>query len=101
MSDYNPDPRHTDPSRDYDYADSGSNRAGYVLLAVLAGVALVGGYLYFSSPQLHNDQQAQMPDRTMTAPAPETPALPGGNAPPMRDAPAPQAPVPPAPQPQE
>lgn len=96
MSDYNPDPRATDPNRDYDYAnaDPGNSRAGYVLLAMLAGVALVGGYLYFGTPQTHNDQQAQLPDRTITAPAPEAPALPGGNAP-MRDAPAPTPQAPP------
>ena len=57
MSDYDPnlgpgrpgyDPlnRQADPYRAPD-----DGRPGYVLLAVLAGVALVGGFLYFGNPQ--------------------------------------------------
>lgn len=108
MSDYDPnlgpgrpgyDPlnRQADPYRAPD-----DGRPGYVLLAVLAGVALVGGFLYFGNPQNSmGPEQAQAPapiERTVT----ETPATPGATNP---DRPAaipmpanPAAPAPAAPQ---
>lgn len=64
----------TDPSRDA--PDSG--RPGYVLLAALAGIALVGGFLYFGNPQNSTigPEQAQAPapiERTVTDTPPTTP----------------------------
>ena len=102
MSDYNPNINPgPGPEGRYDYRDpnDGGGRGGYVMLAVLAAVALVGGLLYFGTPD--NDQQAQAPETTMTAPA--APDTQGGPATPMRPAtPAPGAPAtPPAAQPQE
>ena len=98
MSDYIPNP---DPNRDkfgygrsdnYDYtADPGSGRSGYILLAVMAGVALVGGLLYFGNPQ--NDQTARAPETTINTPAeqPAAPAIPKRPAQPATPA-APAAP---------
>lgn len=54
-----------DPTRAPD-----GRRPGYVLLAALAGVALVGGFLYFGTPQnTIGPEQAQSPapvERTLT-----------------------------------
>lgn len=76
MSDYDPnlnpgrpgyDPlnRQADPYRAPD-----DGRPGYMLLAALAGVALVGGFLYFGNPQNSpGPEQAQAPaaiERTVT-----------------------------------
>jgi hypothetical protein len=108
MSDYDPnlgpgrpgyDP--TDPYRGRAAPDDG--RPGYVLLAVLAGVALVGGFLYFGNPQnAPNPEQAQAPapiERTVR----DTPPMMPGSTNPDRPAaipmPAnPAAPAPAAPQ---
>jgi hypothetical protein len=61
-----------DPTDPYNTPDSG--RPGYVLLAALAAVALVGGFLYFGNPQNSTaPEQAQAPapiERTVT----DTPA---------------------------
>ena len=60
---YDPtDPSHTAPE---------SGRPGYILLAAVAGVALVGGFLYFGNPQNSpiGPEQAQAPapiERTLT-----------------------------------
>ena len=103
MSDYNPNLGPNGPDRygryDTDPA-AGSGRSGLVLLAGLAGVALVGGFLYFGNPQNGSaPQQAQAPiatERTLT----ETPATPnpdrsgGGDT--IQPA-APTAPMSPAP----
>jgi len=66
---YDPLNRQADPYRAPD-----DGRPGYVLFAALAGVALVGGFLYFGNPQNSiNPGQAQAPapiERTVT----ETPA---------------------------
>ena len=71
MSDYDPNlgPGRFgyDPKDPYRAPDDG--RPGYVLLAVLAGVALVGGFLYFGNPQNGAPEQAQAPiatERTLT-----------------------------------
>ena len=71
MSDYDPNlgPGRFgyDPKDRYRAPDDG--RPGYVLLAVLAGVALVGGFLYFGNPQNGAPEQAQAPiatERTLT-----------------------------------
>lgn len=61
-----------DPTDPYTTPDNG--RPGYILLAALAGVALVGGFLYFGNPQNTSfPEQAQAPapiERTVM----ETPA---------------------------
>lgn len=76
MSDYDPNlgpgrPGY-DPTDPYRAPDSG--RPGFVLLAALAGVALIGGFLYFGNPQnTTGPEQAQAPapiERTVT----DTPA---------------------------
>lgn len=88
MTDYNPDPRpdprsprdryndryglneRFDPS--YEAVDGRSN---YAFIALLAAVALVGGFLFFASAQ-PNDQQAETPPASMTTPAPAPTRLP-------------------------
>ena len=66
-----------DPTDPYRTPDNG--RPGYILLAALAAVVLVGGFLYFGNPMnaLIGPEQAQTPapiERTVTdTPAP-TPA---------------------------
>jgi hypothetical protein len=85
MSNYDPNPgpgrSGYDPTDPYRAPDTG--RPGYILLAALAAVVLVGGFLYFGNPM--NDtigpEQAQAPapiERTVTdTPAPTpTPAAP-------------------------
>lgn len=83
MSNYDPTqgpsrPGH-DPTDPYRTPDNG--RPGYILLAALAAVVLVGGFLYFGNPMnaLIGPEQAQTPapiERTVTdTPAP-TPAAP-------------------------
>lgn len=67
-----------DPTDPYRAPDSG--RPGYILLAALAGVALVGGFLYFGNPQngAIGPEQAQAPtpvERTVT----DTPATPNAD----------------------
>jgi len=63
-----------DPTHPYEAPSDG--RPGYILLAALAGVALVGGFLYFGNPQNSaiGPEQAQAPvERAVTdtpAPAP-------------------------------
>ncbi|TAJ86380.1 MAG: hypothetical protein EPO10_00110 [Reyranella sp.] len=72
MSDYDPN---LGPGRfGYDpkdpYRAPHDGRPGYILLAALAGVALVGGFLYFGNPQNSaGPEQAQAPapiERTVT-----------------------------------
>lgn len=80
MSDYNPDPRpdpRFDPRAPYDRygIDSRYNqtwepvegRSNYAFIGLLAAVALVGGFLFFASPQ-PNDQQAETPRTNTTTP---------------------------------
>jgi hypothetical protein len=101
MSDYNPDPGRYG-RYDYQDPDPGNGRAGYVLLAVLAAVALVGGFLYFGNPENRAPEQAQAPERTMNAPA-SPGGAPGTTNPitPAPTAPAQQTPAQPSPRPQE
>lgn len=110
MSDYDPNlgPGRPgfDPRDPYRAPDEGSG-PGLTLLALLAGVALVGGFLYFGNPQNSTGpEQAQAPapiERTVTdtpaaTPSPalsaDTPAavpLPANPAAPRNpDRPAPQ-----------
>ena len=72
MSDYDPNLGRTPggPNRygQYEYRDpSEDGRSGIALLAVLAGVALVGGFLYFGNPQNSTGiEQAQAPAQEQT-----------------------------------
>jgi len=88
-----------DPTDPYRTPDSG--RSGYVLLAALAGIALVGGFLYFGNPQnTIGPEQAQAPapiERTVTDTPAATPEADRPAAVPVNPAPAP-APTPAAPQ---
>lgn len=105
MSDYDPNLGRNrfgnDPQDPYRAPDEG--RPGYILLAALAGVALVGGFLYFGNPQNSAPEQAQAPittERTLT----DTPAAPNPDRPaaiPMPANPATPAPAAPRTAPQE
>lgn len=92
MSDYNPDPwpdprldPRLDPRAPYDRygIDNRFNRtwepeegrSTYAVIALLAAVALVGGFLFFASPQPSN-QQAETPPASMTTPTPAPTRLP-------------------------
>lgn len=96
MSDYNPNLGPNGPDR-YGRYDTdpamGSGRSGLVLLAGLAGVALIGGFLYFGNPQNASaPQQAQAPtttERTLT----ETPASPNQDRPALGNTVTPDAPA--------
>lgn len=104
MSDYDPNlgrtPGGTNRYGQYEYRDPAEDgRPGVVLLAVLAGVALVGGFLYFGNPQNSTGtEQAQVPAQEQSiqrAPATEprvipqaTPATPTSPAAPTDAAPA-------------
>jgi len=81
-----------DPTDPYRAPESG--RPGYVLLAALAGVALVGGFLYFGNPQNSTigPEQAQAPapiERTVT----DTPTTPNADRPAAIPLPADPAPA--------
>lgn len=73
MSNYDPNPGPGRPGYNPTDPDDAPNngRPGYILLAALAGVALVGGFLYFGTPQngTIGPEQAQAPapiERTVT-----------------------------------
>lgn len=73
MSSYDPNPGPGRPGYNPTDSDDAPNngRPGYILLAALAGVALVGGFLYFGTPQngTIGPEQAQAPapiERTVT-----------------------------------
>lgn len=82
MSDYDPNLGRTPggPNRygHYDYRDpNDEGRPGLVLLAILAGVALVGGFLYFANPQNNlGPEQAQAPITQPAQPAQPAPIQP-------------------------
>jgi hypothetical protein len=74
MSDYNPIPR--DPSRDprnYDayYEPSGGKGLGLVV-GILVAIALVAGLMFFAGGSRERNDQAQLPDRPVTAPVDQT-----------------------------
>ena len=102
MSNYDPNPGPGrpgyDPTDPYEAPNNG--RPGYILLAALAGVALVGGFLYFGNPQNSaiGPEQAQAPapiERTVT----DTPGVTDRPASiPLPANPATPAPTPAAPQ---
>ncbi len=107
MSDYNPND--LGPNRGRYGQEPGyqteSGTSGFALLAILAGVALVGGFLYFANPQSGNEQQAQSPpatERSLTeTPGANPNAVPGINTPKPPASAAPTTPVEPRPSPQE
>ena len=75
MSDYNPnDPLNRRYNNAYDkygnaqFEPADAGKGPYVLLGILVLIGLVGGLLYFNGTP-KDSQQAQMPDRTMGAPA--------------------------------
>lgn len=93
MSDFMPDPNRLDPNKGHDRYGTAINdpvtapaRGPYILLGILVAIALIGGMLYFNGAPNRNDS-AQLPDRTLSAPAP-APALPRVTEP------APAAPAP-------
>lgn len=85
-----------DPTDPYQAPESG--RPGIILLATLAGVALIGGFLYFGNPQnTSGPEQAQAPapiERTVT----DTPTTPNVDRPAAIPLPTNPAPTPAAPQ---
>lgn len=98
MSDYNnpnsydkygnpiPGPLGTDPARPYAYEPAeGSGRAPYILVGLLALIAIIGGAMYFTPHRTGDANVAQAPAAaTDTRPAPTTPP-----AAPMSTTPAP------------
>lgn len=84
MSDYDPNlgrtPGGTNRYGQYEYRDPADDgRPGVVLLAVLAGVALVGGFLYFGNPQnsmSYDQAQAPIAQEQPLQRAPAEPAAP-------------------------
>jgi hypothetical protein len=71
MSDYIPNP--PDPRRDgkYDAYYEPSGGKGLTLVAgILVAIALVAGLMFFASGSRDRNDQAQLPDRPVTAPAP-------------------------------
>ena len=71
MSDYipNPDPRRDPRNYDAYYEPSGSKGLTLVV-GILVAIALVAGLMFFAGGQRDRNDQAQLPDRPATAPAP-------------------------------
>jgi len=71
MSDYIPNP--PDPNRDprnYDaYYEPSGGKGLTLVVGILVAIALVAGLMFFTGNRNHNEQ-AQLPDRPVTAPAP-------------------------------
>lgn len=81
MSDYIPTPGGPfDPNRDHNrydnlnYVASGSTTGVYVFVGVLVVAVLAAGFLFFSGPPSDRNDQARLPDTTMTSPADRAPA---------------------------
>jgi hypothetical protein len=81
VSDYIPNP--PDPNRDpqnYDrYYEPAGSRGLTLVVGILVAIALVAGLMFFTGPPRDRNEQAQLPDRTTTTPAPDatrSPALP-------------------------
>lgn len=110
MSDYNPNdlgPNRGRYGQEPGYQTESGN-SGFALLAILAGVAVVGGFLYFANPQNGNEQQAQSPpatERSLTqTPGANPNTVPGIDTPKPPASAAPMTPATPAeprPSPQE
>ncbi len=85
MSDYNPNlPPNPDrdPNNYQRYMDTDRSGRGLTLIVgILVAIALAAGLMFFTAPSSDRVEQAQLPDRTTTAPAapqpaPVTPATP-------------------------
>jgi hypothetical protein len=85
MSDYDPNlgriPGGTNQGVQYEYRDPADDgRSGMAILAVLAGVTLLGGFLYFGNPlNTTGTDEAQLPVQEQTlqrVPAASTDAAP-------------------------
>ena len=81
MSDYIPNPPNPDRDpRNYDrYYEPAGSRGLTLVVGILVAIALVAGLMFFTGPPKDRNEQAQLPDRTTTAPAPDatrSPALP-------------------------
>jgi hypothetical protein len=80
MSDYIPNPK--DPSRDprnYDaYYEPSGGKGLTLVVGILVAIALVAGVMFFAGGSRDRNDQAQLPDRPVTAPADQTriPAIP-------------------------
>src|SRR5580704_18749598 len=91
MSNYipNPDPRRDPRNYDAYYEPSGSKGLTLVV-GILVAIALVAGLMFFAGGQRDRNDQAQLPDRPVTAPAPSDqtriPAIPARPAPPAAPA---------------
>jgi hypothetical protein len=95
MSDYIPNPPNPDRDpRNYDrYYEPSSGKGLTLVVGVLVAIAIVAGLMFFASNKGNRTEQAQLPDRTMSAPAepmhspslpsaaPTTPAAPGNPVP--------------------
>ena len=96
MSDYIPNP--PDPRRDrvnYDaYYEPSGGKGLTLVVGILVAIALVAGLMFFAGGPRDRNDQAQLPDRAVTAPADQTriPAIPPRPAEPV--APAAPAPAP-------
>jgi hypothetical protein len=72
MSDYIPNP--PDPNRDprnYDaYYEPSGSKGLTLMVGILVAIALVAGLMFFAGSPRDRTEQAQLPDRPVTAPAP-------------------------------
>jgi len=71
MSDYIPNP--PDPRRDgkYDaYYEPSGGKGLTLVVGILVAIALVAGLMFFAGGSRDRNDQAQLPDRPVTAPAP-------------------------------
>ncbi len=99
MSDYIPnppdprlDPRNRDP-RNYDaYYEPSGGRGLTLVVGILVAIALVAGLMFFTTGPRDRTDQAQLPDRPVTAPADQTrlPTIPPPRTPPAAAPAAPQ-----------
>ena len=71
MSDYTPTP--PDPRRDgkYDaYYEPSGGKGLTLVVGILVAIALVAGLMFFAGGSRDRNDQAQLPDRPVTTPAP-------------------------------
>jgi type IV secretory pathway VirB10-like protein len=72
MSDYIPNP--PDPNRDprnYDaYYEPSGGKGLTLVVGILVAIALVAGLMFFAGGSRDRNDQAQLPDRPVTTPAP-------------------------------
>ena len=87
MSDYIPNPPDPRRDRNYDaYYEPSGGKGLTLVVGILVAIALVAGLMFFAGGQRDRNDQAQLPDRPVTAPAPadqtRIPAIPARPAPP-------------------